>query len=394
MSDKKIKRYLQDAINSDALLHGKMAFISGPRQSGKSTLGRALLSSTENEFNWDQSRFRLAWAKDPEAALQSRSDGPILLDEIHKDRRWKQRLKGLFDIQGEHLPIIVTGSARLDYYRKGGDSLLGRYLPYRLHPFSIGEIANPPTPENWLERPVVPSFPLEDILRLTGFPEPLLRGSEGHAKRWSRLRIEKLLSEDVRDFRNVSDLHALRLLVDLLPGKVGSQLSINSLREDVGVAYATVRDWVLVLEALYVCFTIRPYAGKLRRSLTAEPKLYLYDYSLVENRGAKLENLCACHLLKMCQYWTDLAMGEFSLHYFRNKEKEEVDFIVTRDKSPWMLLECKSGKAEPTHVLKKYNEIFKPKFCFQLVDKRGFEKNYPAFGITVIDYEAFFARLV
>jgi predicted AAA+ superfamily ATPase len=95
MNDKKIKRYLQDAINSDALSHGKMAFISGPRQSGNSTLGRALLSATENEFNWDQSRFRLAWTKDPEASLQGRSDGPVLLDEIHKNRRWKQRLKGL-----------------------------------------------------------------------------------------------------------------------------------------------------------------------------------------------------------------------------------------------------------------------------------------------------------
>ncbi len=153
------------------------------------------------------------------------------------------------------------------------------------------------------------TFPLDDSVPLTGFPGPLQRGSEGHAKRWSRLRIERLLNEDVCDLRNVGDLNALHILVDLLLGKVGSQLSVNSLREGVGGAYGTVRDWMLVLEAPYICFTIRPFSGKLKRSLTAEPKLYLYEFSMVESLGAKLETFCACHLLKLCQYWTNLAMG-------------------------------------------------------------------------------------
>jgi uncharacterized protein len=389
-----ISRYLHLNILEDALKHHKMAFISGPRQSGKSTLGRALIPSRQNEFNWDQTRFRLAWARGPERALETRGPGPVLLDEIHKDRRWKQRLKGLYDTQGDDLPIIVTGSARLDFYRKGGDSLQGRYLPYRLHPFSIGETITSPTPENWMTRSAKVSFTLRDILSLSGFPEPLLRGSEGHAKRWSRLRLEKLVNEDIRDLRNVSDLHALKTLLELLPARVSSQLSVNSLREDVGVAYATVRDWLLVLESLYVCFTLRPYTGNVKRSLRAEPKLFLYDHLSIENPGARLENVCACHLLKMCQYWTDTAMGEFSLHYFRTKEKEEIDFVVTRDKSPWLLLECKSGMSEPTPVLKKYRELFKPKFCFQLVNKPGFERHYAAHNIWVMDHEKFLARLV
>jgi predicted AAA+ superfamily ATPase len=326
--------------------------------------------------------------------LESRGSGPVLLDEIHKDRRWKQRLKGLYDIQGADLPIIVTGSARLDFYRRGGDSLQGRYLPYRLHPFSVGETASPPTPENWFVASGGTSFPLQDILSLSGFPEPLLRGSQGHAARWSRLRLEKLVNEDIRDFRNVSDIQALKTLVELLPERVGGQLSINSLREDVGVAYATVRDWLAVLESLYVSFTIRPYTGNVKRSLRAEPKLYLYDHLSILSPGARLENACACHLLKACQYWTDLAMGEFSLHYFRTKEKEEIDFVVTRDKAPWLLLECKSGLSEPTAVLKKYREMFKPKFCFQLVNKPGFERHYAAHDLWVMDAERFLARLV
>lgn len=390
----KIQRYLRDGILSDALQHNKMAFISGPRQCGKSTLGRSLLKSPGNEFTWEQTRFRLAWAKDPEVALEQREPGPVLLDEIHKDRKWKQRIKGFYDVHGDQVRIVVTGSARLDYYRKSGDSLLGRYIPYRLHPFSVGETKEPPTPENWFTRDSKPSYSLQDICRLSGFPEPLLRGSEGHAKRWSRMRLERLLTEDVRDFRNVNDLQALRNLVELIPGRVGSPLSVNSLREDIGVAYATTREWLFVLEALYVCFWVRPFTANLKRALKAEPKIYLFDPLSIENNGAKFENLCACHLLKTCHYWTDLALGEFSLHYFRNKEKEEIDFVVVKDKKIWMLVECKSGDTQPSQTLIKYQGIFKPQFSVQLVLKPGYERHYPAHDTWVMDYETFFARLV
>jgi predicted AAA+ superfamily ATPase len=389
-----IKRYLHDGIDGDALAHGKMAFISGPRQCGKSTMGRSLLLSPKNEFNWDQSRFRLAWTKDPEVALEHREPGAVLLDEIHKDRKWKQRIKGFYDVHGEEVPIVVTGSARLDFYRKSGDSLLGRYIPYRLHPFSVGETVAPPEPENWFERSTNTVFPLQDILRLSGFPEPLLRGSEGHAKRWSRLRLERLLTEDVRDFRNISDLHALRNLVELLPERVGSPFSVNSLREDVGVAYATVRDWMLLLESLYVCFFVRPYCGNLKRALRAEPKVYLFDHLPIESPAAKIENLAACHLLKMCHYWTDLALGDFSLHYFRNKEREEIDFVVVKDKKVWMLVECKSGDTRPSKTLTKYQALFRPRYSIQLVSKPAYEKYFPAHSTWVMDYEHFFAKLV
>lgn len=394
MKIEKIKRYLSDTISVDALAYYKMAFISGPRQCGKSTLGRSLLQTPENEFTWDQTRFRTAWAKDPETALQNRGPGPVLLDELHKDRKWKQRLKGLYDLHAEDIPIVVTGSARLDYFQKSGDSLLGRYIPYRLHPFSVGETATPPSPENWLQFEPQTSFTMKDILHLTGFPEPLLRGSDSHAKRWSRLRVERLLNEDIRDFRNVSDLHAMGTLVALLPDRVGSRLSVNSLREDVGVAYATVRDWILVLQSLYVCFTIRPYTGNLKRSLKAEPKLYLFDHTPISNIGARLENICANHLLKACQFWTDTAMDDFSLHYFSTKDGVEIDFAITKNKKLWMLVECKTGNTQVSVHLQRYKEILKPEYSIQLVSKPGFEKFFPASGIWMMDYERFLGRLV
>ncbi|HEX9594401.1 MAG TPA: AAA family ATPase [bacterium] len=386
-------RYLAAAVRDDALHDRKMAFISGPRQVGKTTLGRDLLMCPENEFTWDDQRFRRAWAKDPIAAVATRGEGPVLLDEIHKDRRWKARIKGLYDLRGGDLPILVTGSARLDFFRRGGDSLMGRYLPYRLHPFTVGEKPTPPPPDEILAT-ADPTYPFVDLQRLGGFPEPLLGGGEAKARRWSRLRLERLVYEDLRDLRHIRDLQALRVLVDLLPERVGSLLSVNSLREDVGVAYATVRDWLGVLEALYHLFLVRPYAGKLKRALKAEAKVYLYDVLQVDDPAAGRENLTALHLLKACHYWTDLAQGDFELRFLRTKEKEEVDFVVTRDRQPWMLVECKSGDTTPSPVLAKFAARLTTQLNFQLIDRRGHDRFYPETRLRVIDYERFLAGLV
>jgi uncharacterized protein len=388
-----ITRYLDAVIRQDALADRKMAFISGPRQVGKTTLGRGLLESPQNEFTWDDQRFRVSWVRDPVGALGDRASGPVLLDEIHKDRRWKSRLKGLYDLRGREVPIVVTGSARLDLFRRGGDSLLGRYLPYRLFPFTVGETTTPPEPDEILTR-TRPIWPLEALMSLGGFPEPVLRGSQGKARRWSRLRAERLIFEDVRDLRHVHDVQAVRILADLLPGRVGSLLSLNSLREDVGVAYATVRDWIGVLEALYHVVLVRPYAGRLARTLRAEPKLYLVDYLPVESPGARFENVTALHLLKACHYWTDAAAGEFALHFLRTKEKEEVDFVVLRDRRPWMLVECKSGDLQPAPALVKFARVLGTALNFQLVDRRGHDRVFAESRVRVVDYERFFAGLV
>jgi predicted AAA+ superfamily ATPase len=376
-------RYLAAAVMRDALADGKMAFISGPRQAGKTTMGRSLLSSPQNEYNWDVAAFRRRWVRDPLESVSSRGEGPILLDEIHKDRRWKSRLKGLYDLHGGEIPVLVTGSARLDFYRRSGDSLMGRYLPYRLHPFSVGIFGNR-----------TPVFPFADMLRLGTFPEPLLGGHANKARRWSRIRLERLVYEDMRDLRHVHDIQALRVLVDMLPERVGGLLSVNSLKEDVGIAYATVRDWMEILEVLYYVILIKPYAGKIRRTLRAEPKLYLYDILQVPRPGPALENLAALHLLKACHFWTDLAYGEFELRYLRTKEKEEVDFVVTRDRRPWMLVECKSGRTEPNTTLVKFAGLLKTRLNFQLVDRRGHDRWYSHHHVRVIDYERFFSGLV
>lgn len=332
------------------------------------------------------------------AAIEGAQSGPIVLDEIHKDRRWKNRLKGVYDTVGDSLPIIVTGSARLDLFKKGGDSLMGRYLPYHIHPITVAEANKQQTDEQQrIEKtfhPIKPEHSWSDLLKLGGFPEPYLGASEGKAKRWSRLRLERFVREDVRDLRAISDLNALQLLVDFLPERVGAPLSINSLREDVGVAYATVRDWMQVLESLYFCFFIKPWSKSIKRSLLSEPKMYLFDILQIQNEGARLENLAALHLLKACDYWTDTAVGEFRLHYLRTKEKKEVDFLVVKDGKPWVLIECKSSDSQISESLAEYARHLKVEKAFQLVNKKGFYRKSPGTGIEVISYESFFSSWV
>ena len=272
---------------------------------------------------------------------------------------------------------------------------MGRYFPYRLHPLSVNESSTPPAPDDILQNRTT-RFAWEDLLRLGGFPEPFFGASESKARRWSRLRLDRLATEDARDIQMVSDLNALRVVADLLCDKVSSLLSINSLREDAGVAYGTVRSWVSMLEALYFCFLVRPYAKKLRRVLTAEPKLYLYDILRIpgEKVSARLENLAALHLLKACHYWTDTGQGEFDLRFIRNKDKREVDFLVLRDDKPWVMLECKSNNKTPSPHLLFFAQQLQPTHRVQLVTDRDFDKFYPDAKVRVLGYEKFFSSLV
>jgi hypothetical protein len=349
----------------------------------------------ENYFLYDDERFRRDWAKSPQSAIAGRSRGIIVLDEIHKDRRWKTKLKGLYDTRLDDLRIVVSGSARLEHFRKGSDSLLGRYIPYRLFPFTVAETQRCISPDEVLSGSQV-SFPWPDLLRLGGFPEPLLGGNEQEARRWSRLRLDRIVLEDSRDFLNISDHNAFRVLMELLPERVGSLLSVNSLREDVGKAYATVRSWLGVLDILYYCFTIRPYSKKLSRALKAEPKLYLYDILRIpsEHAARRLENLAALHLLKACSFWTDSAQGEFDLRFIRDREKREVDFLVLRDGKPWMAVECKSGQKEPDENLERFSRILKPVHSIQLVTDENHDRYYAESGIRVMGYQKFLSGLL
>ncbi len=364
-----------------------MAFVAGPRQVGKTTLAQALLPSKRGYFNWDVESHRRAVLRNPENFWQaelvaSTSRRPqrqrIVLDEIHKYPRWKRFLKGLYDARRDEVEILVTGSGRLDVYQRGGDSLLGRYSLHRLHPFSVGEMLahgaqRLRSPDELLDglREGAPvkgaEEALESIARYSGFPEPLYAGRMEALRRWRRSRRELVLREDLRDLTRIRELGLIDQLVALLPERIGSPLSVNGLREDLGVAFNTAQGWLLALARLYFLFELRPYAGRLARTLRREAKVYLFDGTEIEAPGARFENLVALHLTKLVDGWNDAGQGDFELHYVRDKEKREVDFLVTERRRPYLLIEAKLGDPEPSAALRYFHERLKPRLSVQLV---------------------------
>jgi len=359
-----------------------MAFLAGPRQVGKTTLARSLLPRGGAYFNWDVDADRRLLVRSPGEfwAQKAGVERParIVLDEIHKYPRWKRFLKGLFDAHSGELEILVTGSGRLDVYQRGGDSLLGRYFLHRLHPFTVGELLaegkqDLPSPSQFLEAlKEVPPAPgseeaLERIERLTGFPEPLFKGREDFLVRWRRTRRDLVLREELRDLTRIRDLGLLESLALLLQDKIGSPLSLNGLREDLGVAFNTVRDWVAALSRLYFLFEIRPFAGKLSRTLHRQAKIYLFDPSEIQSEGARFENLVALHLQKLVDAWNDLGQGDFTLHYVRDKEHREADFLIAQGRQPFLMVECKLSEGEVSPALAYFAERLKPRKAVQVV---------------------------
>ncbi len=348
-----------------------MAFVSGPRQVGKTTLSKSFKSKFDQfrYYNWDEFTFRKNWTKNPNLIKEGidlslhQETILLILDEIHKSKGWKQKVKGLFDTLEDQIRILVTGSARLNVYKKGGDSLMGRYLHFRLHPFSYGELNQSGSldPEEWLQsilkKPEMNANQktLSRLFEFSGFPEPYLAHDQKIQRIWKSNRIEKIIKEDIRDLSQVQELSHIEMLVALLPTKVGSLLSVESLREDLEVKHQTVSRWMKVLEELYYHFEIKPWTRSIPRSLKQNSKIYLFDWTEVEGKGERFENMIACHLLKACDFWTDTGEGQFQLYYLRNKEKEEIDFLIVKDKKPWLAIEAKYSDSKiDLHAFKKY----------------------------------------
>lgn len=329
-----ISRYIASPVRQD--LGRKMVFIGGPRQVGKTTFGLALLESGPRDetnpgyLNWDFGEHRDRVLKGEMPAGQ-----PLLiLDEIHKFARWRGLVKGLYDTGRRKQSILVIGSARLDYYRKGGDSLAGRYHYYRLHPFSLREVDPQAGPST-----------VESLLRFGGFPEPFLSGSDREHRRWQREHRERVVRDDLRDLERVREVSLIELLLQHLPRCVGSPISVKNLSELLQVAHESVERWLTILERLYFCFRIAPYGAPRVRAVRKEKKLYFWDWSLAPEGGQRLENLLACQLLKYCHWQEDTEGRDMELRYLRDVDKREVDFVVVRDGKPEFAVECKSGGA-------------------------------------------------
>lgn len=326
---KTLRRYLEPYIKAD--LKTKMVFLGGPRQVGKTTLAQGLIKQYVDEhpayLNWDFDLHRSKiknreWPK---------SEPLIVFDEIHKIKNWRNLVKGYYDTLKNTHSFLVTGSARLDHFRKGGDSLLGRYHYFRLHPYSLPELK-------------YQGDSLQMLLKYGGFPEPYAAADERNLRRWHIQRLNRLIRTDLQDWEDVKNLDKIFSLAEELPMRVGAPLSLNSLANDIEADFKTIKRWLGILASLYYSFQIAPYGSTKIRAVKKEQKLYMWDWSQVENPGFRFENMVASHLLKYCHFLEDVEGYKAELRFLRDTDKREVDFVVMKDKKPLFAVECKTGE--------------------------------------------------
>lgn len=369
------RRYLEKQVRHD--LKQKMVFVGGPRQVGKTTLALKIVGKNGAGYlNWDVPEHR------EKILRRELPDSPLwAFDEIHKYRSWRNYLKGLFDLHRNKRSILVTGSARLDYYRYSGDSLQGRYHYLRLHPLSFSELK------------MKTAGDLETLLNLGGFPEPFFSASEVEAKRWSREYRTRLIREDLVSLERIHDLGNLELLMIRLPDLVGSPLSLNALREDLQVSHKAVATWLAILERLYAVFRLSPFGATKIRAVKKEQKHYHFDWSLVPPLPLRFENLVASHLLKWVHFRQDVLGEDLELRYFRDIDGREVDFILMKGRQPIRAVECKWSDAEISPGLRYFKARFTSCDAWQ-ISAIGTKDYLSKEGIRVAPAPLFLTQLV
>jgi predicted AAA+ superfamily ATPase len=370
-------RYLSEFITND--LYKKMVFLGGPRQCGKTTFAKSLLAKRAGRyFNWDSDEDRHDILK----KRWSESDKMLVFDELHKFPRWKNWVKGLYDTKKDAHDILITGSARLDVYRRGGDSLFGRYHYWRLHPFTLSELPPRLTPAEAFRR----------LMTVGGFPEPFLDGNEIEARRWRKERYDRVLRDDVRDLEPLKDIQTLSLFVDQLRRRVSSLVVLSNIAQELHVAPQTLKHWLEVLEKMYLVFVVRPYTKNLPRAVQKPPKVYFFDNAdVIGDESARFENLVATHLLKRIQFHEDSQGYRYELCYVRDKEGREVDFVVLKDGVVDELVEAKFSDSKIAPSLSYYAEKLKPRKASQIAT--GLKRSYSSGRIHVEDVLHVFSSL-
>lgn len=381
---------------------GKMIFLSGPRQVGKTTFVKDKLKEIKNKelyFNWDDPYVRREYTKNPHFLkvylARARSKFPLVaFDEIHKHKNWRNILKGLYDIHSEEAQFIITGSARLDYFRQSGDSLVGRYFSYRLLPLGLAEAAgdfdfvlkddamlSQPDKQDFLrtiqkmsEKVFKGSF--ERLMTYGGFPEPFLKDKISFSNKWRRDYKSLLIHEDLRDLTRIQDIKGIEQLLLLLPERIASPLSINSLRCDLQVNHKTVTNWLEALKKIYLVFSIMPWSKSISKAIKKEAKFYFFDWTMVSDEGARLENAIAVFLLRLVCRWNELGLGDFELRYIRNQQGQEVDFVMIKDQRPFALFEAKKGNTDISKSGVYFNKLLKIPY-YQIVSEHDIVEAYP-----------------
>jgi len=419
--DNYIPRAIDQYAFDETLTGRHMVFLAGPRQVGKTRLARHWLAKKDCSslyFNWDDIATRQAYLKDnrffesPARSLEVH-DPWIVFDEIHKRQRWRDVLKGVYDLFGEEFRFLVTGSARLDLFRRSGDSLVGRYNLFHMMPLSLGEVAHEQRVSCFLEEEtheaVCRAFEREvagrlgpewveacaDLHRYGPFPEPLLKQNDRFCRKWHQDYITLIVREDLRDISRVVELDKVEDLLLLMPSRIMSPLSMPGLARDLEVAHTTVKSWLEQLKRLYILFSVSPWNKKVSRALKKEKKWYFLDWYYAPDGPARLENMAATYLHRACLAMTDMGYGDYRLHYIRTLDKKEIDFLVVRDHRPLMAVEVKASDTAPSKPLMERHRwsIAPPTLGIQLIDQRGVLKKYEE-NMWIVSIERFLRLLI
>ncbi|MBP7653273.1 ATP-binding protein [Candidatus Dependentiae bacterium] len=345
----------------------KMFFLYGPRQSGKTTTAKKIIKQKDGAyFNWDDLAVRREYLKNPRFLydyIKPGKENIFVFDEIHKLKNWKNTLKGIYDEFSDKCKIIVTGSAWLDTFLKAGDSLAGRYFAYKFNPFGISEFAQEfsiiennalPLSFEWIQnhlqdfqlknKKTEKSF--ETLFRLNSFPEPVISNNSNFVNKWSNDYIRQISREDIQTLANIENITTVENLMFLLPERIGSQLQIQSIAEDLQITYKTVAKYIDLLKRVFLIFEVSPYNKSLSRAIKKEKKIYFYDYSLTANDGSRFENFVALNLLMYINRLNDCGLGSYSLHFLKDKDGHEVDFLIAHKTKPVLLIEVKLSETD------------------------------------------------
>ena len=416
-----ISRWVEDYAFDESLTGRHMVFLAGPRQVGKTRLAKNWLEKkgcSSLYFNWDDVSTRKAYVKD-NRFFESRArslgirDLWIVFDEIHKRNRWRDILKGVYDVFGDDFRFLVTGSARLDLFRRSGDSLVGRYNLFHMMPFNIGEIAGlrkgvsflaEKSPKKRLKifeeqvsgqisASVEEAF--QHLWRYGPFPEPFLRQNERFSFKWHQDYLSLVIREELKDITKIVELDKVENLLFLMPTRITAPLSMANLAGELEVAHTTVKVWLEQLKRVYLLFPVAPWAKKVSRGLRREKKWYFLDWYYVPEDPARLESMVATYLYRVCLALTDMGVGKYQLYYLRTLDKQEIDFIVEADGKPILAVEVKLNDTQLSKTLQNRHKWFPEGSTLgvQVVNRRETLQKYPNHS-WVMSVERFLALLI